>query len=114
MAVEGATEAGPVVATMAVPGCSRAGCNVGGEVGEGEPGALGENDHVLDGVFEFADVAGPGVGHEGVAGVGVDAVDVLCRCFSVLRAMKWLMSRGMSSRRWRSGGSSMTAPLMRK
>ncbi len=49
--------------------------DVGGEVVEGEFWAGGEDDHVFEGVFEFADVSGPVVGDEGVFGVGVDAID---------------------------------------
>ena len=72
---EGGAGLGAVGGGVDDGGGGRGAGDVGGDVGEGELGALGEHDHVFDGVFELAHVAGPGVGDQGVAGFGVHAVD---------------------------------------
>ena len=46
------------------------------EVGGGDAGGVGHEDGSFEGVFELADVAGPGVGEKLLEGSGVEALDL--------------------------------------
>jgi len=80
---------------------------------------IGEQDRMaahrhrsLDGVLQFSDIAGPGVGLQARHGLGRDSTDGFPIGLAVL-PQKWLARTGMSSRRSRSAGRWMPTTFSR-